>query len=151
MRRTEVHGILSHSVRQSLETMCFSEAQPVDDSFDTDDVIATRVKFHGSLSGCLRLETSAKAANRLAASFLGLAQLASESALAKDTVCELGNVICGRFLSLLEPAANLIIEVSRAAERAGADVEGQWQNFRADSGVLRVAVEFDSTNFNDCR
>lgn len=150
MRVTDARRILAYSVEQVLEMMCFSEAQPVSEPFEESRVIATRINFWGNLTGCLRIEISGDTANWLAVSFLGIHDAALEPSMAEDTVCELGNVICGRFLSLLDPSANLRIDAPRKQEPSNSG-EIAWQHFRADSGLLRVAFEFNSTDEDECR
>ncbi len=153
MRATDATRILEYSVRQVLELMCFAEARPVSETFAYDSVIATSVHFHGSLSGRLWLETSSDGAKWLALSFLGLCErdVASISAAAEETVQELGSVICGRFLSLLDSSANLKIDRSMKDFPEVNAAGLPWQTFRADSGLLRVALQLDSTSGNTCR
>ncbi len=150
MPATETSEFLTSSVTQVLELMCFSEAQPSSDAFEADEVIASSVNFHGSVSGSLWLEMSSSAAHWLTASFLGLHDVGEDS-LAEDTVCELGNVICGRFISWLDPSANLRIDPPVKGKAIAASRELVWQNFRADAGLFRVAIQLDSTKGNDRR
>ncbi len=149
MSATEDSAVLAYTVEQVLETMCFSEAVPVSDADCGDAMLATTVAFGGSVSGCLRLEIERHAAHELTASFLGVRELAGDSRLADDTVGELGNVICGRFLSFLYPSGNLRME---AADPEVADWDGiKWHQFRAEAGLLRLAFRFDSTGAQNCR
>lgn len=151
MPATDTGEILTSCVTQVLEFMCFSEAHPISDTFDTNDMIASCVQFHGSLSGSLWLEMSSGTADWLTVSFLGLSDLAPERSQAEDTVCELGNVICGRLISWLDPSATLRIDAPVKAKAANASRELVWQNFRADAGLLRVAFQLNSTNGSDDR
>lgn len=146
MHATEARRILAYSVKQVLEIMCFSETEPASDPFESEHVITTSIGFHGSFSGCLRLEISGDAANWLAASFLGLREVTADSGAAEATVDELGNVICGCFLSLLDPSASVRIDPPAKQGLSSESADVVWQNFRADSGLLRVAFQFDSTN-----
>ncbi len=151
MRATDTGEILTSSVTQVLELMCFSEAQHIADSFEANDIIASCVPFHGSLSGCLWLEMSSSTADWLAASFLGVSDVAPAGSQAEDTVCELGNVICGRLISSLDPSANLRIDPPLKTRTGNTSRELVWQNFRADAGLLRVSFQLNSTNGSDGR
>ncbi len=150
MLPTETSDILTSSVTQVLELMCFAEVQPAA-AFEADEVLASSVNFGGSLSGCLCLEMSSSAAGWLAASFLGLRDVGLADSQAEDTVCELGNVICGRFISWLDPSADLRIDAPVKLKVANASGELVWQNFRADAGLFRVGFQLNSTNANDRR
>src|SRR5581483_3982862 len=131
MPATDAPRTLKYTVQQVLETMCFSEALPASDLPPEECVIGATVSFGGTLSGRLRVEISSFAASRLASSFLGQ-DVAVGSPLAEHTVCELGNVICGRFLSLLNPSAHLNIHPPITSETPIGDAGLIWQNFRAD-------------------
>jgi CheY-specific phosphatase CheX len=139
MLATETSPVLAHTVGYVLETMCFSETAPCSENFSEEDVIGTTVAFSGTLSGCLQLETTKAAARGLATSFLGLT---ASDTMASDMICELGNVICGRFLSLVEPGARVKIDtpVKRGVIYSG-DIT--WHNFRSDCGPLRVAFKLN--------
>lgn len=146
MHPTDTGEILTSSVTQVLELMCFSEVQPISEAFVADEVIASSVKFHGSLSGYLWLEMGCSTAHWLTASFLGTSDVAPERSQAEETVCELGNVMCGRFVSRLDPSADLRIDAPVKGKAANTSRELVWQNFRADAGLLRVAFQLNSTN-----
>ncbi len=150
MPRTEESQVLEYTVQQVLETMCFSEALHVSEPLRGGDIVGTTVAFTGSLRGYLRLEIASAAASTLAESFLGLHDSTSDALETEGTVQELGNVICGRFLSLLHPSASLSID-SPVQKLAAPCSDLAWQNFRADCGPLRVAVVFDSMNATNGR
>ena len=153
MPATDADRILAYSVCQVLEIMCFSEARLVSERFTNNSVIATTVGFHGTFSGHLHLQVSSTAAKWLAASFLGIRHedLLPNSPIPQDTVCELGNVICGRFLSLLDPSADLKIDPPSKSAAIGSAACLEWRNFRADPGLLRVAFQIESNDANSCR
>lgn len=145
MHTREAKRALAYSVRQVLETMCFAETEAAVGAFHETRVISTSVAFHGTWSGCVRMEMSRDAADWLAASFLGVRDAALESGLAEETLFELGNVICGRFVSLLDPSADLRMDAPVPMNTTGDSAGFAWQHFRAEAGVLRVAFEFTST------
>lgn len=148
MPATDASRILVYSVRQVLETMCFSEAFPASETFKDEDVVGATIGFGGSVSGTLRLEIGRNTAEYLAASLLGLSNTASYSSLAEDTVSELGNMICGRFLSLLAPSAMLSIDSPVKSEKRDSGCAAPWHTFRADSGLFRIAFLFNSHQAN---
>lgn len=151
MARTDHTAVLEYTVSQVLETMCFFEANSVSDGPGDDCVLGATVPFEGALSGSLRLEVEREAAKRLAASFLGVPELAPESRLAEDTVGELGNVICGRFLSLLYPSESLRMAAPQH-DRKPEDSSGlDWHRFEAGGGRLRLAFRIHSTSDNGGR
>ena len=141
MSITNVATLLDHSVSQVLETMCFSEAVPVSETFTRDEAIGTTVAFKGSLSGQLSLEFIEATAAQLSAAFLGLEELPADSTTTAEVVGELGNVICGRMISIFDPCADVSIQ---PPAKADGPASGQhWRTFRSDAGLLRIAVRFD--------
>lgn len=143
MFTTDAPGVLAHAVGYVLETMCFSQALPVSETQTEEADVRTAVPFTGSISGCLKLHVSRPTAEWLAASFLGQ-DLTPNSPLAEQTVRELGNVICGRFLSQLDPSASLNIQPPVADTSKSDCADSAWHMFRADAGLLRIKFQFDS-------
>jgi CheY-specific phosphatase CheX len=145
MQSTNPPVVLKRTVQQVLETMCFSEVLPTAESQIETSEIATDVKFRGSYVGRLRLEMGKNTAELLATSFLGFRSLQPDSSAPRETVHELGNIICGRFLSELDPSAELNIDPPMETKPLGDSAEVLWHNFQADCGAFRVAVYLDST------
>ncbi len=147
MSLIEESRTLEYTVGQVLENMCFSDAVPVSERFSDESVVAVSVGFNGTVSGYLRLEVAPSAATWLTASFLGIDQESVQPQLSEDTVCELSNIICGRFISLLHPGARFAIgQPSRIPETEQTQQSSalSWHNFRAERGLLRVALHWDS-------
>ncbi|MGH9582457.1 MAG: hypothetical protein ACRD4O_05930, partial [Bryobacteraceae bacterium] len=61
-----------------------------------------------------------------------------------DTMCELGTVICGRFLSSLDPSAPLHLEHAQlAAAKKGATPPDLRLGFQIDDGTIAVSLQLD--------
>ena len=132
---------LRRTVRYVVETMCFSEVAAADERLAGADTIVTTVNFYGSRTGRLKLEVSSSAAWSLTDAFLGDPEPAADAPEA--LVSELGTMICGRFLSAVDPLGELSLtkaEVKQEMNRAGEQV---WENFALESGQLSASVEFD--------
>jgi CheY-specific phosphatase CheX len=143
MPPTEPSRALSCSLQQVLETMCFTQASPVSEVPLQGSLIRTSVAFTGSISGFIRLQASTETADWLTASFLGQTQT-SANPLSEATVSELANVICGRFLSSLDPSARLTI-YPPGPDTTTLDARVvRWQTFQLDCGLLRIAYQLNS-------
>ena len=130
--------------------MCFSEVEPTDEIWSNSDTIVTAVNFYGSRTGRLKLEVSSSAAWSLRDAFLGCSDGEKRiESNAGELVDELGTMICGRFLSAVDPLSKINLAMPVKAERselpAGAlDNQQIWQGFVLDFGNLTTSVEFDS-------
>lgn len=139
---------LNRTVRHVVETMCFSEVAPTADLWQNADTIVTAVNFYGSRSGRLQLEVSSSAAWSLREAFLGAGQEQNtEDDTAGLVVEELGNMICGRFLSAVDPLSEMSLgrpEPSKKAAAPSSDaLQSVRQGFLLESGHLTASVEFD--------
>lgn len=145
----ELEAIIDHSVGHTLETMCYSEVQPVSDNVKVDRPLRMKVGFEGTLTGELQLEVAESAAASLSVAFAGLRELPPNSTYPSELTRELSNVICGRMISLLDPCADIrILPVvdakSGTLSGRGADNTMKLRSFQCDAGLLRVTVRFDS-------
>ena len=144
MSERKMHDALKRTVRHVVETMCFSEVAPTEQAWENADTIVTAVNFYGSRSGRLQLEVSSSAAWSLRDAFLGgREQDAEVDGSAGELVGELGTMICGRFLSSVDPLAKMSLaapEMGNTGEHAFEDVR---QGFLLNSGHLRASVQFD--------
>jgi hypothetical protein len=133
---------LAQSVTQVLETMCFSSGSAIPPTARATEVAKITLPFRGSYSGFLHLSVELAAARALTSQFLGHEDVKVTSASEVDgTVRELGKVICGHFLSGLDPAGRLMI--LPACSGTEALNESLEQTFRIPAGHLRVAIQFD--------
>jgi hypothetical protein len=144
-----IHDALKRTVRHVVETMCFSEVAPTEDSWQNVDTIVTAVNFYGSRSGRLQLEVSSSAAWSLRDAFLGTCD---EDRGALDTtgqvVGELGTMICGRFLSSVDPLSTMNLATPQIGQQSRETDDKRStqvrQRFVLESGHLTASVEFDN-------
>lgn len=145
----QMHDALKRTVRHVVETMCFSEVALTEETWEKAETIVTAVNFYGSRSGRLKLEVSSSAAWSLRDAFLGdpRPQDGAVDEAAGQVVGELGTMICGRFLSSVDPLSSVTLgmpELERPVEKqAEGELAAVRQNFVLDSGHLRASVEFD--------
>lgn len=147
----EISEALKHTVRHVVETMCFSEVAPTEEAWHNADTIVTAVNFYGSRSGRLQLEVSSSAAWSLRDAFLGTAQPAEhEDATAGQVVGELGTIICGRFLSAVDPLSTVTLAAPHRCTSGSNHNETETrrvrQGFLLESGHLTASIEFHSEN-----
>ncbi len=144
MSEQKMHDALKRTVRHVVETMCFSEVAPTEQAWENADTIVTAVNFYGSRSGRLKLEVSSSAAWSLRDAFLGKReQEEAGDGSAGDVVGELGTMICGRFLSAVDPLANMSLGTPRKGHAGEPAAQGLRQGFVLDSGHLTASVQFD--------
>ncbi len=104
-----IHSLLPQCVSVILETMFFTEATPALEAGTEQEAAhlaqactCAALHFQGHPSGRLWLWVTTPAATTLAAGFLGLDPDEVDARQSGGMVCELGNMICGRMLSLFE-------------------------------------------------
>ncbi len=144
----QMHAALNRTVRHVVETMCFSEVAPTDELWQNADTIVTAVNFYGSRTGRLQLEVSSSAAWSLRDAFLGTAEQENAAdETAGQVVEELGTMICGRFLSAVDPLSDMTLGRPELRKQAAAPannaVPSLRQGFLLESGHLTASVEFD--------
>ncbi len=145
----KMHDALKRTVRHVVETMCFSEVAPTDESWQNNaETIVTAVNFYGSRSGRLQLEVSSSAAWSLRDAFLGECEQRRGKGSAGQMVEELGTMICGRFLSSVDPLSQMSLRASGIGQQSAASGDTApkrvRQGFLLDSGHLTASVEFDN-------
>jgi hypothetical protein len=98
--------ILLSCVARALETMfyTFIDAE-LDPAAGVSDG-AVRVRFEGSRAGSLALSLDSEAGRALAGSFLGMEPDELSAAEVDHVTRELANILCGSFLSELEPGGH---------------------------------------------
>jgi CheY-specific phosphatase CheX len=131
--------------------MCFTQASAVPEAPIEGSTIRASVEFSGSLSGCLEVKVGRTTAQSLATSFLGQAVRPADP-LSEATVFELADVICGRFLSVLNPSAMLTIQPpARGTRGMESSAAAEKQTFQLDCGLLHITYRFDSNAANPRR
>jgi CheY-specific phosphatase CheX len=105
-----------------------------------DDLIAVEVRFGGTQRGRLRLAVPQSAAEALAANFLGLTpgDPVPESA-SRFVVAEMGNMICGSYLSAIDPEGEFRLDTPEPCSRT----DGDWIRADLSSGFIAVAISID--------
>jgi hypothetical protein len=135
--------ILENSVRQTLEIMCFAEAEAIAPAPPSSSSLTALVSFSGDRSGSLQLAAEPRAAHALATAFLGLNDSSDPpKTLTGDTLRELAGVVCGRLLSAVNPTARFEMQVSPGNSRAHNSQNTLQQSFRLASGDLQVGLQF---------
>ncbi len=144
MSEHKMHDALKRTVRHVVETMCFSEVALTEHSWENADTIVTAVNFYGSRTGRLQLAVSSSAAWSLRDAFLGKRdEETAPDESAGDLVNELGTMICGRFLSSVDPLAKMSIEAPQQGKTYGSALQDITQDFVLDAGHLTASVQFD--------
>jgi hypothetical protein len=135
--------ILEHSLRQTLEILCFSEAETLSAPPPGSGSVTANVNFSGDRSGTLQMAAEPSTAHALTAAFLGLdVSSAPTAAESGDALRELAGIVCGRFLSAVNPAARFTMRVTSRNRRARPSNSVLEQTYRLPSGDLRVALQF---------
>ena len=129
--------VVRQVTREVLETMFFSEAEPVACGH-TEDCIAARVRFTGNASGELTVMLSPELARSLSAAFLAEEDDEVTAEQRGQVSCELANIICGAILSRLHPSSRVALGVPEAA--APDYGEALHQCFATPEGVLAVTL-----------
>jgi CheY-specific phosphatase CheX len=106
-------------------------------------MIRTTVEFDGSISGFVEVKVSRSTASSLAASFLGQS-LGSVDSMVEATVSEVADVICGRFLSVLDPSATLSFDPPARETKAVKPPSVHRQTFQLDCGLLDITYQLKS-------
>lgn len=138
---SEIASTLDGSVRYALETMCFAEAVPAPVFMENGKCVS--VAFRASLAGSLEIAIDPAAAQALASALLGLQPAETPAELyVDDTLCELANTICGRFLSSLDPTACLRLEPAHLSPKIAVPPDLQL-GFQVERGAMTVSLRFD--------
>lgn len=136
---TEIAETLDRSVRYALETMCFAEAFRATISVALP--MRVQIPFRAGFTGTLDLAVTPTAARWLAAAVLGSppGEIPPEPYV-DDTVCELGTVICGHFLSSLDPYSALELQRARLLSEVPTSSAGLHLGFQLEQGELAVSL-----------
>lgn len=136
---TEIAEALDRSVRHTLETMCFAEAVPA--AFSSRLGKRILVSFRAGFAGSLDFDVAPAAARALATALLGSpVEEIPPCAYIDDTICELGTVICGHFLSALDPTAALQLEPARLVQQESTAPADLRLGFQLEQGPLAVSL-----------
>jgi len=128
---------LSSAVSEVLERMFFLEAlgEAVEPAPEAETV-TIQIAFEGDPAGSFQMRVARKAADAIAADFLGEDPETLTCQQRTDVTLELGNMICGSVLSRMESSASFRLGSPRA-------VEGE-EAMRSQPGDTRYTVETGS-------
>ncbi len=115
-----------------------------------DKPVTVKVEFQGSSSGMLHMSMPRETAEALTANFLGLlvGEVPSEEQM-NDVVNELGNMVCGSFLSRHESEELFDLskpEILAAAAELPAQVATVHRSLELDNGKMVLALSWDRLN-----
>ncbi len=101
---------LDTAVIETLETMFFASAVPVDSApHHATGTIRTVIEFRGDAEGIVEVSLTRDKACELAANFLGL-DTADVSDAQVESVCgELANMVCGAMVSIADPDGHFVL------------------------------------------
>jgi CheY-specific phosphatase CheX len=138
-------GALREAVDDVLEKMFFVQSEgPACEGRPPEELVAARVDFKGTPSGTLSLRITLRAAQGMAADFLG--EEASELPVNRtlEVICELANMICGSVLSRVESDTPFHLSPPIAIVETGGVVKtsdgGIAHNVELSDGALSVAI-----------
>jgi hypothetical protein len=133
-------------VAESLETMFFTEAEPMAcEHAWLRSARSARLRFEGSHQGEMLLGISAEAVDPIAASFLGLDPLELTDLQRAQTIQELSNILCGAMLSRLWPESRLTLSSPEsAAWEEWPDAGALHRCFTIPEGSVAISVRLAS-------
>jgi hypothetical protein len=133
--------LLAHNVEQAIEILCFTEACAISEPPALSAPLRARVYFSGSRTGLLELSAEPRVAAALTAAMLGMGSAAEpDQELMHATLHELARIICGRFISSLDPEHPF--EMRSAAHATGvSNSESISQYWHLPTGPLHVDLE----------
>ena len=105
--------------------------------------IGVRVEFSGEASGEFRMEVDARTAAAMAGSFLGAEAGDAVSELEVDQVMgELGNMVCGAFLSRYEQEGLFALSSPEVRRPAAAGGGGVYRGLMLEDGWMDLRVNW---------
>ena len=130
---------LMDCVSRTLETMFYTAVEEVGDGSRQTPRVG-RTEFRGSLDGRMAVGLDDRAADGLAASFLGL-DAGELSDRDRDQVLgELANILCGSYLSAIDPEGRFELAAPEAASEEQVEREA-WQEricLAIPEGLFRI-------------
>lgn len=148
-QREEMIAIeLVGAARDVLNVMFFSDIveQGVEYPGPRPLPLQVRVQFNGDGMGEFRMEVDDTAASSLAGSFLGTDPPNTPSAEEVDQVMgELGNMICGSFLSRYEKEGFFSLSSPEVLRPAAGELPGVHQGLELMEGFLDLRVRWRAT------
>lgn len=133
------------AARDVLNVMFFTDILEEGASYDGPGPLAmqVRVRFRGEEAGEFRMEVDELAAGAMAGSFLGAdgGEPLSEKEVAQ-VMGELGNMICGAFLSRYEKESLFDLSSPEVIRPAAGEMEGVRRTLLLMEGVMDLRVKW---------
>jgi chemotaxis protein CheY-P-specific phosphatase CheC len=136
---TETTHLLTQALTQTLETMAFTTAIPVDeDMLIPQETILAEIKFTGAKEGKIQILAGIDFCKILAENIAAIDEANSQSAL--DALRELANVTCGLFLPMVVSSTADVFDIT-VPQAESCDNPSQWDKFTADKGCSILNIE----------
>ncbi len=135
---TETTHLLTQALTQTLETMAFTTAIPVDeDMLIPQKTILAEIRFTGAKEGKIQILAGIDFCKVLAENIAAIDEANSQNAL--DALKELANVTCGLFLPMVVSSTADVFDVT-VPEAESCDDSSQWDKFTTDksSSILNI-------------
>jgi len=140
-----IRAALASAVGDVLESMFFldtlGEAGEPPAGADT---VKVHLSFEGDPPGCFEMRLARRAANAIAADFLGEDAGSLTPRQSTDVTLELANMICGAVLSRIESSATFRLGAPRVVADIVADEETTRYTVETGSGTLTAAIRMET-------
>jgi CheY-specific phosphatase CheX len=150
MARDEVMGAeLVGAARDVLNVMFFTDIMEEADECAREEPfsVQVRVTFTGDECGEFRMEVDDLAAGGMAGSFLGAGPVSTPSGEEVDQVMgELGNMICGAFLSRYEKEGLFALSSPEVIRPAGGAIAGVYRALELMEGFMDLRVRWGTVS-----
>jgi CheY-specific phosphatase CheX len=144
MPETPIAEALFAAAGDVLETMFFSPVVGEATTSPSEPALTARLSFSGGRSGSFAVRVSARAADTIAANFLGEDGNVTEPGQVRDVICELANMICGNVLSRLDREAHFDLQHPELVEACSAGPPGAvCRIFEIEDGQVALCLQLD--------
>lgn len=136
-----VEGLLRESAAHVLETMFFASVERDLHADAVKQGLSAWITFSGSIAGRFALVLSREAAANVTNNFLGLTGETVSAEEESQVVCELANMVCGRFLSRFAPAGHF--DLSGGMALPGGSFVDFAHHLAGKAPAAQAAVQLD--------
>ena len=142
MNADKVLDALEIAVRETMETMFFSDVAVAAASDFDSEAFCAEVRFDGCTHGCFRLAVEKRAAEDLASCLTGPEEDQAPDPAA--AVGEIANIICGSTLSHLYADGHISLSSPCLRDGAVPDESAIRSVFQVDAGLLAAELTWRS-------